>query len=102
MLSLSRTVLNRKNLPYKTDKGNSGYYDILLHESGSWQSQRMDLAKNTLQQLRQQGTERWDDITTTTSSAQVSGRLLIGVTRKPETRSDTTRVFHGIYATTTS
>ena len=63
--------------------------------------QRLDMTRNNLEQLGRQGTDRADDIATTTST-QVFGRLLIRVTRRPETRSDTTRVFHGIYATTTS
>jgi hypothetical protein len=51
------------------------------------------LAKNSLVQLGRQGTDRTNDIVTTTSS-HVFGRR---VTSKPGTRSGTTRVFHGIY-----
>ena len=100
MLSLNKRFKTKK-VRHKTDKGNSEYYENLLHNSRSWQSQRLDMTRNNLEQLGRQGTDRADDIATTTS-AQVFGRLLIRVTRRPETRSDTTRVFHRIYATTTS
>jgi hypothetical protein len=85
---------------HKTDKGNSGYYGNLFHNSGSWQSQRIDLVKSTLDQLGRQETDLEDDVTTT--SARGFGRLLFGETSKSEPASNTTRVFHGIYATTTS
>jgi hypothetical protein len=80
--------------------GNSEYYENALHNNGSWQFQRMYLAKNSLAQLGRQGTDRTNDIVTTISS-HVFGRLLIGVTSKPVTRSGTTRVFHRIYTITT-
>jgi hypothetical protein len=95
-LSLNKAGWRQKNAHLKTDKWNSEYYEKALHNNGSWQSQRMYLAKNSLVQLGRQGTDRTNDIVTTTSS-HVFGRLLIGVTSKPGTRSGTTRVFHGIY-----
>jgi hypothetical protein len=89
MLSLNKAGWRQKNAHLKTDKGNSEYYEKALHNNGSWQSQRMYLAKNSLVQLGRQGTDRTNDIVTTTSS-HVFGRLLIGVSSKPGTRSGTT------------
>ena len=54
---LYKTGLKQKNVHYKTDKGNSEYYENLLHNS---------------------------------------------LTNTSETQSYVTRVFHGIYATTTT
>jgi hypothetical protein len=88
---LNRTVLNQKNVPHKTGRGNSGHHEKALHNSGGWQSQHTDLAKKSLEQVRGQKTDEADGATST--SAQ-----LFGETGK----SDATRVFHGIYATTTT
>ena len=68
MLLLSRTVLNRKNVPYKTDKGNSRHHQSLLYNSGGSQSQRIDLARNSLEEVRGQKPDGSDDTATTTSA----------------------------------
>jgi hypothetical protein len=73
----------------------------LLYNSVDSQSQRIDLARNSLEQVRGQKPDGSDDAATTTT-AQVFGRLLIGVMSKSDTQSYVTRVFHGIYATTTT
>jgi hypothetical protein len=57
MLLLNKAGLRQKNVYYKANKGNSEYYENLLHNS---------------------------------------------LTDTPETPSYVTRVFHGIYATTTT
>jgi hypothetical protein len=74
---LNRTVLNQKKASHETGRGNSGYHENALHNSGRWQTQHIE-------------TDKAEGAITT--SAQ-----LFGGTGK----SDTTRVFHGIYATTT-